>query len=424
MTRNRLWIVSELYYPEDTSTGYFITRIAEGLAADFDVQVVCGQPSYAQRGVEAPRRELHIGVTIHRLRATRLDKDRLLPRALNLVTFTAAMSLFLARRLRRDDRILVVTNPPTLPFVCGWLARWRGCSSTLLVHDIYPEVLAATGLLRADGPVYRLLRAAFDHSFRLFDRVVVLGRDMRDVVGRKLAGRADRMTLIPNWGDVDEVRPIPPDRNRFLAEHELAGNAVIQFSGNLGRTHDLDLFLDAAKAVADEAGVTFLAVGEGSKAVLVEAAARGAGSNVRSLPRQRRARLGEMLNASTATMISFVDGMYGISVPSRMYNIMAAGRPIIAVAHPASELALTVSEEGAGWAIDRSQAAATLPILIRYLATPNGRAEADTRGAAGRRAVERRFTLSIILEQFRTLLQDNGGTRTVAAARRRNQRAS
>lgn len=406
MTRARLWVVSELYYPEETSTGYFITKIAEGLVDDFDVQVACGQPSYSERGIRAPRNECHAGVHIHRLRATHFDKDRLLLRAVNLVSFTIAVAFFLAFRLRRSDQILVVTNPPTVPFVCGWLARLRGCRSTLLVHDIYPEVLAATNVMRR-GTLYNMLQAMFDHSFRLFDQVVVLGRDMLEVVGRKLGTRANRMVLIPNWGDVEEVRPVAPADNRFVAEHGLAGRTVIQFSGNLGRTHDVELFVETAHALANVPDICFLAVGYGGKSSLVSDASGADAGNLLMLPRQPRDRLAEMLNASTATLISFVDGMYGISVPSRMYNVMAAGRPIIAVAHPQSELALVVSEENAGWVIDRAQARIALPALVRWLATSDGRAEADARGAAARRAAEERYTLATVIERFRCIFQQN-----------------
>ncbi|MBB4099939.1 glycosyltransferase family 4 protein [Sphingomonas kyeonggiensis] len=410
MSRPRLWVISELYYPEETSTGYFITKIAEGLAKDFDVQAVCGQPSYSERGIRAPRHERHADVEIHRLRSTHFDKDRLLLRAVNLVSFTIAVAFFLAFRLRRSDQLLVVTNPPTVPFICGWLARLRGCRSTLLVHDIYPEVLAATNVMRGGAP-YRVLQVAFDHSFRLFDQVVVLGRDMLDVVGKKLGKHADRMVLIPNWGDVEEVRPIPAEQNRFLGEHQLAGMAVIQFSGNLGRTHDVELFVETAQALAGVPDLKFLAVGYGGKSSVVSEASNDDAGNLLKLPRQPRDRLAEMLNASTATMISFVDGMYGISVPSRMYNVMAAGRPIIAVAHPRSELALVVAEENAGWVIDRSQARTDLPALVRHLATAEGKAEADVRGAAARRAAETKYTLGAVIERFRCILQRNDAPR-------------
>src|SRR6185312_10860235 len=111
MKRPRLWVVSELYYPEETSTGYFLTRIAEGLAGRFEVHAVCGRPSYSQRGTVVPWHEAHHGVEIHRMRATLFDKDRIIGRLLNVATFSLAASLFCLMQLRRGDRVLVVTNP-------------------------------------------------------------------------------------------------------------------------------------------------------------------------------------------------------------------------------------------------------------------------------------------------------------------------
>src|SRR5690606_7012458 len=101
-------------------------------------------------------------------------------------------------------------------------------------------------------------------------------------------------------------------------------------------------------------------------------------------------------SSSDATVISFVDGMYGLSVPSRMYNVMAAGVPIVAVADPRAELSLTVAEGGAGWVLE-PRTSAGLAELLRRLVTPEGQAEARDRGAAGRALVERRFTLAAVL---------------------------
>src|SRR6187551_2601474 len=90
---DRLWVVSELYYPEETSTGYYLTRIAEGLAEHRDVKVLCGQPTYSARGTVAPRHEIHKGVEIFRASGTTLDKNVIPFRLLNMVTL--GMSIFL-----------------------------------------------------------------------------------------------------------------------------------------------------------------------------------------------------------------------------------------------------------------------------------------------------------------------------------------
>ena len=404
MTRPRLWVVSELYYPEETSTGYFLTRIAEGLADAFDVQVVCSRPTYSERHLKVAWREVRRGTTIHRMRSTRMNKDSLVGRVLNLVSFTLAAWLFCAWRMRRGDRVLVVTNPPPLPPLLGLLVRLRRLRGVLLVHDVYPEVLVATGHAKPGGLVVRLLGAMTRWTYRSYRDVVVLGRDMEDVARPKVADSRTGLHIIPNWGDADEIVPIARDANPFRKAHGLNGRAVVQFSGNLGRTHDVESVLEAAAIVADESGVVFCFVGYGGKSALIsQHQAEAAPENLLLLPRQPREQLSAMLASADAAVIAFIDRMYGVSVPSRMYNIMAAGVPIIAMAHPASELAQVVREEECGWVIGPADANG-IAAIARSLATPGGLADAQRRGARGRDAVLRRFTLPVVVEQFRTLL--------------------
>lgn len=404
MNRPRLWVVSELYYPEETSTGYFLTRIAEGLADGFDVQVVCSRPTYSERHLKVAWREERRGTTIHRMRSTRFSKDSLVGRALNLVSFTLVAWLFCAMRTRSGDRMLVVTNPPPLPPLLGILVRLRRLRGVLLVHDVYPEVLVATGHARPDGPMVRLLAAVTRWTYRSYSDVVVLGRDMEDVARSKVANTRTRLHVIPNWGDADEIVPVARDANPFRRAHGLEGRAVVQFSGNLGRTHDVESVLDAAGALSEERDVVFCFVGYGGKSALVsQRQQQAAPGNLLFLPRQPREMLGAMLASADAAVIAFVDRMYGVSVPSRMYNIMAAGVPIIAMAHPASELAQVVREEECGWVIGPADAEA-LAAIARSLATPQGLADAQRRGARGRDAVLRRFTLPVVVGSFRALV--------------------
>ena len=191
MTLPRLWVVSELYYPEQTSTGYFLTHIAEGLAETMDVWVVCGQPTYSEHGMRAPAREERNGVRIHRVPATHFGKDRLALRAINVLTLSLSAAWFALTHFRRGDRLLIVTNPPTLPPLLGLIARWKRMDAHLLVHDVYPEVLAATGFLVCASALVVLVilgardRDRFAPPSDLFDRV--------------LASRTARVAIVVVW---------------------------------------------------------------------------------------------------------------------------------------------------------------------------------------------------------------------------------
>lgn len=400
----RLWVVSELYYPEQTSTGYFLTHIAEGLARTMPVEVLCGQPTYSEHGIRAPAREQRNGVLVHRVRATHFGKDRLVLRVLNMITLTLAVTWFALTRFGRGDRLLVVTNPPTLPPLIGLIARYKKMDAHLLVHDVYPEVLAAAGLVAANTVTYRLLDSFFAATFRLYGSIIVLGRDMAEVVRAKIRGGGQAIAIIPNWGDTDEVLPLPRRDNPFLARHGIDAPCVIQFSGNIGRTHDVETILAAARRLRGRSDILFVFIGYGGKVgVIGDAIATGALPNLRLLPRQPRDLLGPMLASPTATIISFVDAMKGLSVPSRMYNVLSAGVPIIAIADSGSELALTVHEEAAGWVLPPGDVDG-LVRLIEEIAAPPGAFEAARRGASGRAAVEARYTFKSVIDRFRRLL--------------------
>lgn len=402
MTRQKLWIISELYYPEQTSTGYFLTGIGEGLAADYDVQVICSKPTYSERGMNVPRTEERAGTRIHRMRSTRFDKDSAIGRLFNMLTFTIATIFFFTIHARRGDVMLVVTNPPSLPPLLAIIASRKRMRSMLLVHDVYPEVLAATGHLSTQSLAYRLLYGFLAWTYRRFSDVIVLGRDMEELARRKLGTATTRLSIIPNWGDVEEVHPMPRQNNPFARAHGLIEKTVVQFSGNMGRTHDLELILELAERLSHRPDITFLFVGYGGKSRLVDQE-QGKRTNIVLLPRQPREMLGPMLACANATIISFVDGMFGVSVPSRMYNVLSAGVPIIAVADPRSELTLLVRESGAGWSF-RSDEISQIEALILSLAEQDGAADAARRGEIGRKIVEKDYTSGQVVAQFKALL--------------------
>jgi colanic acid biosynthesis glycosyl transferase WcaI len=387
--RPRLWVVSELYYPEETSTGYFVTHIAESLASSYDVHALCSQPTYSSRGVLAPREEVHGGVFLLRL--------------LNLVTISWSIFFTALRRFRRGDLVLVVTNPPLLPFVIVLASRLRRARSVLLIHDVYPEVLVATGMAGPHSPLVRLVSAASRKLYRTADRIVVLGRDMRALVERKLGtgNGGPPIVTIPNWGDVDQIRPLPRAGNPLLQRIGADRKFVVQFMGNMGRTHGIDTLLEAALRLRDRPEIHFLFVGWGRRKAWLEArVAAEKLTNVTVLPACPREELAVYLSACDVAAIAFRPGMAGVSVPSRMYNVMAAGKPILAVADPESELAAVVREERVGWIVppgDVDQLCDT----IRAAAAAGG--EREAMGRRARVAAEARYVLRGIGERYRAL---------------------
>ncbi|HEV7701509.1 MAG TPA: glycosyltransferase family 4 protein [Pyrinomonadaceae bacterium] len=348
----RLWVVCEVYYPEMTSTGYYLTAIAEGLADTFDIKVICGQPNYSRRGTKAANHELHNDVEIFRVWSTTLDKNVIVNRLVNMLTIGTAMLVKAFRHFRQGDRILVVTNPPSLPFTIALPALLRGASYNLLLHDVYPEQLVATGHARPDSSIVRLLHACNSWLYKHATRIIVVGRDMRELIATKTSGLDIPITVIPNWAELELVEPRERVGNELLRKLGIEDKFVFLYAGNLGRPNDIETIAACADLLGDDDRCHFVFVGDGAKKKWLETTIRELGlENISIVGPKPRNEQSIFLNACDVALISLVPGMWGKAMPSRTYNILAAGKPILALTDDGSELARVVDEEAVGWHI-------------------------------------------------------------------------
>ena len=406
-----LWVVSELYHPEDTSTGHFLTGIAEGLAADHRVQVLCNQPSYAARGRKDPARERLNGVEIHRSRGTAFNRGILPLRLINVLSVSLAIGLAALRKFRRGDRVLVVTTPPLLPCLILLACRVRGAQCTVLVHDLYPDALLVAGLVREGSLVERLLDRTARWLYQGSHHVVAIGRDMRDRLLRRVNDPSLDISVIPNWADIETVRPIPAAWNQTLRRFpELQGHTVFQYCGNMGLLHNVDILVEAARILQHDQSVRFLLVGAGSRKEHIRRICHEEQlPNVTVSDRVPREELPELLNVGDVALVTLSPGMSGVSVPSRLYNILAAGKPVLAVADADSELARVVLEEQAGLVVPPTDAAALARAVVELASAP------DLRRAMGKRArqvAEQKYSRRQVIDAFRSLFGETAAEKT------------
>lgn len=400
-TSNRIWVVSELYYPEDTSTGHYLTGIAEGLAERVPAHVLCGQPTYAARDVKAAWTETHHGVRIRRCWSTRFNKNNLLLRVINLLTLCVTVFWNAVWRIRRGDDVLVVTNPPLLPFVVSWACWLRRAKCTLLIHDVYPDVLTATGFMKARSLPVRVMNWFVGRLYRGAHQIVVLGRDMETLVRAKLGKAHTPVTIIPNWADTEFIQPIARDQNRILRQYDAADRFVVQYSGNMGRTHNLDVIVKAAETLQDEKDIHFLLVGSGArKDWLQKTVAERRLDNVTVGDRCPREELPDLLSAADVALIAFVPGMAGVSVPSRLYNMLAAGRPVIVVADAHSEPARIVREHQLGWVVEPNDAES---LAAAILTAKSDAKQLHNMGRYARKVARAQFSYRRIVDAYQEL---------------------
>lgn len=407
MTKNQkktIWILSELYYPEVEGSGYYITKITEALAVRYCVRVLSVQPTYDARGTKAPTDEILNNVRIHRCLSTTLNKNILLFRLFNLFTISVSIFFNALFRIHKDDIVLVITNPPSLPFIASMTSRLRGAKLILRVEDLYPEVLVAAGLINAKSLLVKILNTIHRLLYQHADRIIVLGRDMLARVKDKIGNDTAHVALIPHWADSDQITPLPRENNALLRRLGLLDKFVIQYSGNMGRTHDLEILIRCADILETQSDIHFLFIGSGAKEpALRKIVNELRPKNVTILPPQPRENLALSLNACDLSVISFVKGMAGVSVPSRMYNIMSAGKPILAIADSKSELSQVITEENIGWVVKPESPALVASTIMEAKAHRN---LLDQMSVRARLAAVKKYAYPIIIRKHEDLIDN------------------
>ena len=268
--KKTIWFVSEVYHPDEQGTAFYTTGLAEGLARDFDVGVLCSFPTVTARGTRVPSKEVRNGVVVERCMGTTLDKDKIFLRLVNIFTCSAAILLKGLAKVRKGDLVIAVTAPPSMPFIAKIICLLTRAKCILRLEDVYPEIMVATGMIRANTPTDRILGVLNRLLYKSADKIVVLGRDMKALVERKIGGGNEHLAIIRCWSDTDIVRPVPKAKNALLKALGLKGKFIVSCIGNMGRAQAIELMLDAATLLQDEGRVHFLFIGSGAKKAWME----------------------------------------------------------------------------------------------------------------------------------------------------------
>ncbi len=404
--KTKLWVVTELYYPEDNQTGYYLTRIAEGLADDFDVKVICGQPNYAARGIKAAKNETHRGVEIFRVWGTTLDKNVLVFRLLNMVTLGVSMFLKTVFKIRRADEILVVSAPPSLPFVTALAAKMRFAEYALIIQDKYPEILVAVGKSSPNSSFIKILDSL---NRRLYDgakKIIVVGRDMKELVAGQLsddASKTKKIEVIQNWAALEEIAPLPRDENPLLKELNLLDKFVFLYAGNMGHPQDLETVVECAEKLKNDGRFHFLFIGAGVKRKWLERElAEKQLPNITVIAPRPRGEQRIFLNACDVGLVPLVSKMFGVAMPSRTYNFLAAGKPVLALTDANSEVVRVIEEDQVGWHLPPRDAEKLLDTIYNIY---EQRAAIGEMGKRARKSALEKYSVEVAINKFRKALK-------------------
>ncbi len=402
-TKQKLWVVTELYYPEETSTGYYLTRIAEGLTEDFQVGVLCGQPNYSARGKKAPKKETHKNVEIFRAAGTTLDKNVIFFRLVNM--FSLSISIFFKAlfNFKKGDKILVVTTPPSLPFITAIAALVKGSSYILLIHDNYPEILIAANKTYENSLIVNVLNFCNRWLYKYASKIIVCGRDMFKLISLKTVGLDIPISTIQNWAELETVQPLPRNDNILLKELGIEDKLVFLYAGNMGYPNDLESIIECAEKLKNDDRFCFVFLGTGVKRKWLErVVSEKSLRNVKLLDPRPRSEQNIFLNACDVAIVTLVKKMWGVSMPSRTYNILAAGKPILALTENDSEIALVVEEDQVGWTVLPNDSEILLQKIFEIY--DNRSIFEEMRKNARKSAIEK-YSLAVALKKYQVNLK-------------------
>ncbi|MDD2710018.1 MAG: glycosyltransferase family 4 protein [Verrucomicrobiae bacterium] len=399
---SRYLFINQYYWPDEAATAQLLADLTEYLAAaGHEVTVVCGRGRYSAAGPLPAGESWHAGVRIVRVNGTDGGRFSWGGRLSDGITFLAA-AWWRMRFLPRHDVVVAMTSPPWVGRLGVEYHRHHGTPLVSWVQDIYPEIAVKLGVIRNPW-VIRLLERQSALIGRESARLVAPAEDMRDVLMAHLGERVC-VAAIPNWARTDLIQPGPVRENSFRREKGWLGDRVLMYSGNAGRGHDFDAMLRLTARLHEEMkNLRFVLVGDTPRHARVAAQARRMGvTRFTCLPTQSRSRLGEVLGAADAHLVTQRTETNGLMMPSKFYGIVAAGRPVIYIGPPCSEIGRLVSGNRLGVAVAPEAAGEKQDVArVVNMAQDEPGVVEDLRGWAMRNASH-----EVRLPQFAALLKE------------------
>jgi glycosyltransferase involved in cell wall biosynthesis len=361
--------------------------------------VLAGQPNVTTSESNWQQAAERHGVTIHRVRHTTLSKRNMLLKGVNFLSFVNACRRQI-HTLPQPDVVVFETDPFLLPFVADSFRKKTGCRVVGYLQDIYPDVAVALGKVSNNWPI-RKLRSALFAVYRRADRMVVLSRDMKQLLLDDGIAE-DRVSVIPNWADTDAIQPVEGE-NRFRKKFGLEDKFVCMYSGNLGLTQRLEEFVEAAAILRDDQDIRFVLVGQGARKQELQQQVQSLGlTNVLFCDYQPLDELSHSLGAADLHLVPLTAELSRCLMPSKLYGILAAGRPFLTNAPESSELHELTMKHNIGFTVKAGSPSEIANKIQSVKAHIQIRVEM---GRNGRKLAEDRFTREEAVTAFADVLQ-------------------
>ena len=405
--KKKLLIYAHYFYPDVASTGQILTELCEGMTDTFDITVICVVPSYSGTIDEKYKtkriyKEEHNGIKVIRVRVPEFQKSNKISRIKNLLAYFFN-SLLATLKIEKQDYIYTISQPPILGGVLGVLGKWlKGGKLIYNIQDFNPEQTMAVGYSK-NKLLLNTVMAVDKFSCKKSDKVIVVGRDMQETLRNRFNNKkVPKNVFINNWINEKEIYPLEQNHPRiveFKEKYNLKDKFIIMYSGNIGLYYDLENIIKVIGEFKDREDVVFAFVGDGTVKDKVEAYVNENNlSNVKFIPYQDKADLIYSLNAADIHWVVNAKGIKGVSVPSKLYGVMAAGKPVLGVLDEGSEARLIVEECNCGVCIEPGNYK-EISNNIEYIL--NNKEEIRALGSNGRQYLESNLTKEVSINKYK-----------------------
>ena len=408
--KKKLLVYAHYYYPDVASTGQILKELCEGMKDAFDITVICVVPSYSgvideKYKTQRIYNEEINGINVIRVRVPEFQKSNKLSRIKNLLSYFFN-SLLATLKLEKHDYIFTISQPPILGGLLGVLGKWiKGGKLIYNIQDFNPEQTMAVGYSK-NKLLLSSVMMLDKFSCKKSDEVIVVGRDMQETLKNRFNNKkVPKNTFINNWIDEKEIYPLEQNHHKIVAfkkKYNLQDKFIIMYSGNIGLYYDLENIIKVIGKFNGIDDVVFAFVGDGTVKNKIENYVKeNKLSNVTFIPYQDKADLVYSLNAADIHWVVNAKGIKGVSVPSKLYGVMAAGKPVLGVLDKGSEARLIVDECNCGLCTEPGNYDEIYKKIDFIL---NNKEEIKRLGINGRNYLESNLTKDVSINKYKNTI--------------------
>lgn len=427
---SKILLIQQHFYPEVAATGQLLLDLCEDLVkAGYKVKVITGNPTEIPQGIQRRnilRKENYQGIEIFRLKNTTFNKYRMAGRVLNYLSFHFLI-FFHVLFCERHDLVFVLSTPPFISLSGLMLKMFKKSKVIYNVQDLFPDLAVELDKLK-NKQFIGFLKKLSKLIVRKVDKVVVVGEYMERKIREELlkgtresvvastgtsigtnVGTNEHIITIHNWADGDKIKVLGEkdvENNYFKKKWGLEGKFVVLYSGNIGYLHEFDTIIKAAENLRDRGykDIVFVFIGEGIKKEYIRKKAEKKDlNNILFFPYQARDKLTYSLGLADVSLVSLDEGFEGMVVPSKMYGILASGRPMIGIIGRESEINKIIREGRCGRIVKIGDGKALSGVVIEYYKNPQ---KCREEGMNGRKYFEKNFDRKIAKEKYIKVIEE------------------